>query len=71
MRITRRRRTFQQGSGLAGTLLKIGIPILTNMLGGSGRIRRRRMTTRITRRKRNQKGRGIFKKIGGFFDNIF
>ena len=70
------RRAIQRGSGL-GTLLKIGLPILTNMLGGSGRNRKRRkMTTRrmvrnIRRRRKNQKGRGIFNKIGSFFDNLF
>ena len=30
------RRAIQKGSGL-GTLLKIGLPLVTNMLGGSGK----------------------------------
>ena len=69
--MTIRRKRRQHGAGL-GALFKIGIPILTNMLGGSGRIkRRRRMMTRTIRRKRIQKGRGIFSKVGNFFDNIF
>ena len=69
--MTIRRKRKQHGAGL-GAILKIGIPILANMLGGSGRIkRRRRMMTRTIRRRRIQKGQGFLSKIGNFFDNIF
>lgn len=51
---TNRRKRRQTGAGLIGTLLKIGLPIVTSMLGGSGK--RRRMI--IRRKRRYQKGKG-------------
>ena len=67
-----RRKRYQKGAGLLGTLFKFGLPIVTSMLGGSGRKRRRRMLIRKIRiRKRNQKGQGFFDDVGKFFSNIF
>ena len=67
-------RRNQRGAGIFGTIFKIGLPIVTSMLGGSGRQkfrRRRRMTTysRI-RKRRNQKGKGIISNIGKLLKKI-
>lgn len=68
-----RRKRRQRGAGLLGTLFKIGLPIVTSMLGGSGRRKRRRIPIRnkIRIKRRNQKGQGFFNDVGDFFSNIF